>query len=177
MTLDIIKAVSLSDPALDLEAMDGVVVPYLRHRDPNLVRVISGHRARWFHVGHVDMMAFRTYVAPSSIDESSVPFEVAWRAFECGVVRVEMEDGSTLEPSREESLANGMVRRRWRQEQMEMFSAAEVWEIGSLAYTRALLGKARKAHFALPPGWQHVWMNRVPHSAAAADAVTRLDPG
>lgn len=177
MALENLKVVSLSDPALDLEAMDAVVVTYLRERDPELVRVLEGHRARWFHLGHVDMMAFRSYVAPSLLEDATVPLEVAWRAFECGVARIEMEDGSILEPAREDALANGAIRKRWRAEQLDVLSPAEVWEIGSLCYTRALLGKARKARFALPPGWQHVWMNRVPHSAVAADAATRLGPG
>lgn len=179
MTLDTLKTVSLSDPALDLEAMDSIVVPFLRDRDISLVSVIPGSRPRYFHVGHVDMMAFRTYVANGADagESAQVPLAVAWRAFECGVVRVEMEDGSIVEPAREESLANGMIRRRWRDEQMEMFSPAEVWEIGALAYTRALLGKARRARFPLPPGWLHVWTSRVPHSAAAVDAAVLSDPG
>ena len=178
MTLEHLKTVSLSDPALDMEAMDPVLVTFMRDRDPALVRPLPGERVRWFHLGHIDMMAFRSYVVSGTPEpDASVSMEVAWRAFECGVARVEMEDGSTLEPSREESLANGMVRRRWRPEQMDSFSPAEVWEIGALCYTRALLGKARKARFPLPPGWQHVWMSKAPHSAAAADAVARLDPG
>lgn len=180
MTLDTLKTVSLSDPALDLEAMDSVVIPFLRERDINLVRVIAGARPRYFHVGHIDMQAFRTYVAPAATmdgEGSQVPIEIAWRAFECGVVRVEMEDGAILEPAREDTLASGAVRKRWRAEQLDTFSPAEVWEIGALCYTRALLGKARKARFALPPGWQHVWMNRVPHSAAAAVAADQIGPG
>lgn len=179
MTLDTLKTVSLSDPALDLEAMDSVVADFLRDRDMNRVRIIAGARPRCFHVGHIDMMAFRSYVAngAESSESAQVPLPIAWRAFECGVTRVEMEDGSILEPSREESLANGAIRKRWRDEQMEAFSPAEVWEIGALAYTRALLGKARRARYPLPPGWLHVWMSRVPHSAAAADAAALSDPG
>lgn len=179
MTLDTLKTVSLSDPALDLEAMDSVVVAFLRDRDMGLVRVIPGSQPRLFHVGHVDMMAFRTYVSTGAEagESAQVPFPIAWRAFECGVTRVEMEDGAVFEPAREESLANGAIRKRWRDEQMEAFSPAEVWEIGALAYTRALLGKARRARFPLPPGWLHVWTSRVPHSAAAADAAVLSDPG
>lgn len=177
MTLDTLKTVSLSDPALDLEAMDSVVMKFMRERDISLVRIIDGARPRYFHLGHIDMQAFRSYVSLGGIANDTVTPEAAWRAFECGVVRVEMEDGSTLEPQKEDTLANGQVRRRWRDDQWDAFSPAEVVEIGSLCYTRALLGKARKAHFALPPGWAHVWTSRVPHSVAAADAAARLDPG
>lgn len=177
MTFETFKTVSISDPALDLEAMDPVFVKFMRERDMSLVRIIEGARPRYFHLGHIDMAIFRSYVSLGGIDSHSVTPEAAWRAFECGVVRIEMEDGSAMEPQKEDVLANGQVRRRWREDQLEVFSPAEVIEIGSLCYTRALLGKARKAHFALPPGWAHVWTNRVPHSAAAADAAARLDPG
>ncbi len=41
-------------------------------------------------------------------------------------------DSAILEPAREDTLANGAIRKRWRPDQLDAFSPAEVWEIGAL---------------------------------------------
>lgn len=180
MTLETFKTISIADPALDIESMGASFGAWVLERSIEGARIVPGQQARVFELGHIDMQAFRTYVAAVATHEANghVTAECAYRAFECGVARVHMEDGRVVEPAREETLASGAVRRRWKHEQMdELFSFAEVHDIGSMMYARAQLGKGRKVRYPLPPGLGHVLTSRVQASAAADASEAPTDHG
>jgi hypothetical protein len=182
MTLDPIKIVSIADPAIDVAAMGGTLRPYIAKRDFAALRFVEGARPTVYHVGWIDAMAFRSYICatpddPSVSEFGGTSFERAWRAFECGVVRIECADGSVLEPAREEPLANGQIRKRWTPEQMESIAVSDVEDVGTVAYVRSRVGKARQATYPLLPGSQSAWMTRTPCSPPAAPVEAPTGPG
>ena len=182
MTLDPFRIVSLADPAIDIGAMGGSLRTYIASRDWSLLRFIEGAKPTVYYLGWIDAMAFRSYICAAPDDTSvsefgGTSFERAWRAFECGVVRVECADGSVLEPSREEPLANGAIRKRWTAEQMESLPLSDIEDVGTVAYVRSRVGKARQATYPLLPGSQSAWMTRTTCSPPAAPSEARVDPG
>jgi hypothetical protein len=169
-----IRVVSIADPAVDVDAMHGTLGDYMSTRDPGMVAVVDGQRPTWFTIGRIDTAAFFSYVQAAP-DESSR----ALRAFELGVQRIEdapTDSGSQvlMMPEREETVGAGAVRRRWSQSQLDELPPAYLIEIGHLAYTMSLLGKAGVGTWPLPPTLGPVLVARLraSHPAAVTDETT-----
>jgi hypothetical protein len=148
------RIVSLSDPAIDIDAMGGDVGDlsrYLHGRDPSLVRVRAGERPTWFTIGDIPSRVFLTYVAAAPDEGSRL-----MRAFEVGVTLVEDAPGEggariRMEPEIKDVLGSGSIRMRWSDAQIDALPPAYVLEAGAVAFARAHLGKAGVNSWPVPP--------------------------
>ena len=150
-----------SDEALDVTGMGDSFGEWLRTRDIAKAK-LSGTPTK-FHLGHIDMMGFRSFVstAPDATER-------AWRAFEMGVLKVEMANGQVMLPAIEDKLASGAIRHRWSEAQMAMFAPCDVEDIGTLCWVRSHMGKGRAVRYPLPPSLPSVLMARMDSFPVAA---------
>jgi hypothetical protein len=162
-----LRTVSIADPAVDIDAMGAAFNAFLEKRDPALVAVVPGEKPTWFVIGDIDTAAFLSYVATAPTD-----VERFVRAFTLGVKLIENApggDGLTMTPGKTETVGAGAIRTRWTEEQMATIPPAYIMEIGSLAHTRSLLGKARVGSWPVPHSLGHVLVGRLRRSLPAAE--------
>lgn len=163
------RTIAICDPALDpatLELRDpewGELGWASASREIERALLVPGVAPTVFTLGDIGHRAWREYVqaAPSSM-------ESIWRAFEVGVVAIERPGQPVAKPSAHKPF------RRWTEEDLEKLgiTPAELDDIGSLAWTRGHLGKARPARWPLSPSWASVWMERTATSRPAAETAS-----
>lgn len=165
--MSIFRTLSIVDPALDpatLELRDpewGEGVGWaVGSREIERALIVPGLTPTVFVLGDIGHRAWREYVqaAPTSM-------ESIWRAFEVGVAQIERPGQPAAKPSTLKPF------RRWTADEIEKLgiTPAELDDIGSLAWTRGHLGKARPARWPLSPSWASVWTERLATFRPAAE--------
>lgn len=145
-----LRAVCVLDPALDRLAMD--VARYAETRDPALVRELPGRRARWVIL---DPLSVGDFVIADGYPATSMKVRAAFRY---AVREIHAFDGSErLHPKRLVVGEDGRERAVWTDEELDrifhVLGAAFLYEIGSLAYERAVSGNfwGGSVPYTLPP--------------------------
>lgn len=164
-----LRTVSIADPALDTQAMGAALGDFLSERDASACVFLEGEKPTWFTIGRIDAAGFMSYVA-------AAPDEMTrrMRAFELGVAKIEdlpNDDGApvTMTPERTETIGAGAIRTRWSDAQLAEIPPAYLIEIGELALTMSLLGKAGVGRWPLPPSLERVLVARQRHTQPAAE--------
>lgn len=145
-----LRAVSATDPALDLAEMD--LREYVETRDEKLVRELPGRRARRFHVRPLSVFDF------TAVMSRPTPETKMLAAVELGLVQVEgLEPGVAWQPSRESEDAFGRLRRVCGPHDLQHLFARlgsrPLLEMGALILERAEQGNAGggAVRFTVPP--------------------------
>jgi hypothetical protein len=149
-----LRAVSVMDPALDRASMD--VERYAETRDPSLVREMPGRLARW---AELEPLTFDQLAGVDSLPAPAAKLMQAFR-LSCRGVHNLMAAGVAARPTE-------MVRQgqrdvpMWTSQDLQLIArelgAAYVYEIGTVAYERAVQGKAfgGSACYTLPQSSVH----------------------
>jgi hypothetical protein len=135
------------DVALDLDNMD--VDSYLVSRDESLVKAMEGMKPVWFHIGRLPAQ----YVLGLKSQASTLA-EKAIGAFSTGCHKIEMPDGSVLEPSKVKKLpikgtniSINLADDSWFQTAIDEFSYDTIIEIGQIVLDHASLSKDQRGPF------------------------------
>ncbi len=142
--------ICIADEAIDPDNSD--VDKYSRERDPSLLKFLPGERPAIFHT-----IRLPTSVVLRSVERMNTEAEKFTMAFMFGVVKVEnfVEEGRR-EPytwAPEETIATPSAGKlsAITEEEMNLFTPAEILDVGSVIYQRAFLKKARKPLFVPQP--------------------------
>ena len=167
---ELVKIVSLADPALDVTAMGKLVSTYARKRDPALVKEIVGSKLAWFTIRRIPTGLFQRVVLEgvSEADRHRRAFVVGVSSIQnlyCTDERVR----ERFEPAGNAAAAHGQIS-IWTDEQMDLIAPAYVEEIGSVAETYSFLAPNSVVSYVLPQSSVRVLTARVNQ-----DAAERLD--
>jgi hypothetical protein len=151
-----IKVVSVRDPAIDWGAMwDEGVSPavYAETRGADVVRAIPGMRPRWFvlrALSVADCTAVEMF--PEGAPRAVQAFRVACTAIE------NFDQGiAVLAPTLAAASPHGVTRTVWGDDDLQrvadVLGMRAIYEVGSIAYERALEGNVRGGgvSYTLPP--------------------------
>jgi len=169
-----LRTISIDDPALDIDATKLLAHPetgellwwFRDSRDAAAAVIVPGETPTIFAVGAIGIAAWRNYVATSSTQQEAI-----WRAFEVGVESITRPGGTTVTPKSRDPF------RRWTPEELDALdlTPAEIDDIGSLAWVRGHMGKARRVRWPLSPSWASVSISRTACSRPA-DATESEPP-
>jgi hypothetical protein len=164
-----LRAVSVLDPAIDRVATP--INEYAETRDPDLVRLLPGARARWAVLEPLSMTDF------AIIDGYSTSPLKLRGAFAHAVRSIEAFDGhERMNPSRMIRDEDGRERAVWSNAEMALIhtrlGGAFWYELGALAYERATAGNfwGGSASFTLPPSSEE-GLERIKRQLAARAKV------
>ncbi len=136
--VDPLRAVSVLDPAIDRVASR--VVEYSETRDPALIVELPGARAFWCVVHPLSVAEF------ASVDSLPTGPTKLVQAFRLAVAAIENAGGPgiAMRPSRSHPREDGVDRPMWSDRDLahvfHMLGAQFIYEIGQLAYERAIQG-------------------------------------
>lgn len=171
-----LRTIAIDDPALDFEATKLLPHPetgdllwwFRDSREADKAVIVPGERPSIFVISPIGIQAWRSYVATASTAQEAI-----WRAFEVGVEQIERPDGTIHKPSNRDPF------RRWTQEELDKaeLTPAEAEDIGTLAWTRGHMGKARRVRWQLSPSWASVSTSRMGSSrpAVETESAPQLD--
>ena len=170
---DVIKVVSIYDPAIDLDHSD--MDAYCASRDVKHLRFHKGKQPAVFSVRKIPRSVHVKYIEALMGDHARHT-----AAFECGVVQVEnlaSMDGTTVKLFEPEWMRNkdrqlvGLT-----DDELEMFHPNDIFDIGGVAYDRCFLRPGSKAHFAAPRGVERrLGMERRPPVDEVLSELKRLN--
>ena len=159
---------SIADPAVDLQAMGKQdMYDYSKHRDPALVKAVSGTQPTKFICRDIPTSLFQSYVQ-NGLSEG----EQYRRAFQCGVIAIEHLVQRTDGERRPRIEPSGRMRGptadvpTWKDEELELIAPVYQQEIGSVLFTRSALPFGSEPTYLLPQLCLSVCLTRFQFSAA-----------
>ena len=158
--------IACADPAIDTQQMtDAQMLDYITARDVSVLPIKTGQRATRFVLRPITQSEMLGYVMQGATDA-----EKHARAFRASVDSVQ---GAWID-GRQQADAWAPADRRapMTSAECELFSLAEILDIGGVAWTRSFLGQRIAPRYALPP-LLHAFMVGLPYRYAGQnDAAT-----
>ncbi len=134
-----LRFVSGADPALDWGAMN--VYDYVATRDASLIRTIPGQAPIWWSVRPLDVDQW------ASIEETSSPQRRLIQCVMHALESVEAPDAPAWRPTRQVQGGDGKQITICSHDEMrhlfESWGGTRLYEVGSVIYERAAVGKAQ----------------------------------
>lgn len=146
-----LRAVCVFDPAIDLDVTPTAL--YAETRAPGLVTTRPGAHARWCVLRPLSVGDF------IACDSMATPSVKVMQAFRLACERIEnfAAPGVALEPRKPHRLPDGRERMIWGDEELQrvadQLGMAYIYELGNLAFERAVSGNALSGSgsYTLPP--------------------------
>lgn len=151
--MDIKRIVSLTDPALDVEAMGAELNAYIATRREDLVKAIPGKRLQWMTMRPITASAWASFVSVGASDS-----EQRRRAFMVAVASVDnvierdgvFRAGSTVGTQRYPTPTGEIM--VWSDAEVDrLFAPATVEDVGEVARVQAIVPFGCAVHLRPPP--------------------------